>query len=85
MRLFAPDVAPAPDAARPHVLVQPLHHDERESVRIETWDPNREIIFDAKSGLEIFALEGGFNESGELFRPWSWLRLPPGARVSPRD
>jgi quercetin dioxygenase-like cupin family protein len=81
VRLFAPDVAAAQDAARPHVLLQPLHHDQRESVRIETWDPNQEVILDAAGGLEIFVLEGGFYESGEFFRHWSWLRLPQGARL----
>lgn len=78
VRLPVAQVPLAPDPARPHVLLQQLHRDERESVRIETWEPNREIVNDPSGGLEIFVLDGSFNEGGEGFRAWSWLRLPPG-------
>lgn len=84
LRLSADKVAPRQDPARPHVLVQPLHDDERESVRIEHWQPGQEIRFEPAGGLELFVLDGGFNESGEGFRAWSWLRLPPGMRLHAR-
>jgi quercetin dioxygenase-like cupin family protein len=74
-------ISPVPDPARPHVLLQPLHRDGRESVRIETWEGNQEIVFEPSGGLEIFMLDGSFNESGERFNAWSWLRLPPGQHL----
>lgn len=78
VRLSLAEIPSAPDAGRPHVLLQPLHDDERESVRVETWAADKEIAFDPEGGLEIFVLDGDFHESGERFRAWSWLRLPPG-------
>jgi hypothetical protein len=81
VRLPVARIAPVPDPARPHVLIQPLHRDDRESVRIETWEENQEIVFEPSGGLEIFMLGGSFKESGERFRAWSWLRLPPGQQL----
>jgi quercetin dioxygenase-like cupin family protein len=70
-------IPPVPDPARSHVLIQALHRNEYESVRIETWAADQEIVVDAAGGLEVFVLDGDFEESGERFRTWSWLRLPP--------
>lgn len=84
VRLAAGAVTPVADPARPHVLLQPLHHDERESVRIETWAANQEIAHAPAGGMELFVLDGAFSESGEPFRRWSWLRLPAGARLQAR-
>ena len=81
LRLPAAHAPLAPDKARSHVLVQPLHRDERESVRMETWEPGQEIILDPSGGLEIFVLDGSFREGGEHFDAWSWLRLPAGQRL----
>jgi len=81
VRLSVAQIPLMPDPMRPHVLLQPLHHDERESVRIETWAADKEIVLDPAGGLEIFVLDGDFYESGERFRTWSWLRLPPGQRL----
>jgi hypothetical protein len=77
-------VPPLADQARPHVLVQPLHRDAPESVRIETWAANREILLEPAGGIELFVLDGGFSESGESFRAWSWLRLPVGMKLHAR-
>jgi anti-sigma factor ChrR (cupin superfamily) len=84
LRLAANSVMPVADPARPHVMVQPLHRDERESVRIETWAANQEIVHAPVGGIELFVLDGAFSESGEHFRRWSWLRLPAGARLHAR-
>jgi anti-sigma factor ChrR (cupin superfamily) len=79
------DAAPAvADPSRPHVLVQPLHRDERESVRIETWAANQDIVLAPAGGIEFFVLDGEFSDSGERFRAWSWLRLPPGLPLHAR-
>lgn len=79
--------APAP-GTRPHVLLQALHEDERENVRIETWAPDQEIRLLPVGGLEVFVIDGSFTENGESLRRWSWLRLPAGAplhaRVGPK-
>lgn len=77
VRLSVDRIAPVPDPLRSHVLIQPLHRHESESVRIETWAAGQEIVIDAAGGLEVFVLDGGFEEGGECFRAWSWLRLPP--------
>jgi anti-sigma factor ChrR (cupin superfamily) len=79
------DAAPAvADPTRPHVLVQPLHRDEHESVRIETWAANQEIMMAPVGGIEFFVLDGEFSDSGERFRAWSWLRLPSGLALHAR-
>jgi hypothetical protein len=84
LRLAANSVMPVADPARPHVMVQPLHGDERESVRIETWAANQEIVHAPVGGIELFVLDGAFSESGEHFRRWSWLRLPAGTQLQAR-
>ncbi|MGB7206589.1 MAG: cupin domain-containing protein [Anderseniella sp.] len=71
-----------PAADRPGVAVVPLFHDEREDVRIETWQPNAAIQLDVPYGLEIFVLDGDFVDSGEKFEVQSWLRLPCDASLS---
>lgn len=81
VRLPVDTVPVGTDPARPHVLIQPLHRDERECVRIESWAPGQEIVADPSGGMELFVLDGGFDEGGERFRAWSWLRLPAGQRL----
>lgn len=57
----------------------PLFHDQRESVGLERWAPNAEIVLQAAAGLELLVLDGGFSDGDESFEPQSWLRLPSGA------
>jgi ChrR Cupin-like domain len=68
-------------ASRPGVSTLPLFADDRETVRLERWEANAAIDLRALSGLEIFVIQGGFRESGEVFQPYSWLRLPPDSRL----
>lgn len=84
LRVPSDKVFPLLNRARPEVLIQSLHDDERESVRIEHWAPDEEIRFEPTGGMELFVLDGGFDESGEHFRTWSWLRLPPGMPLHAR-
>jgi hypothetical protein len=72
----------APD--RVSVGLMPLFQDERESVRLESWAPDAEIVLPAPGGLELLVLNGGFTESGESFEPQSWLRLPAAATLRAR-
>jgi anti-sigma factor ChrR (cupin superfamily) len=64
-----------------------LYEDAREQVRIEHWAPGQAIALADHAGLEVFVLDGGFDEGGEGFVRHSWLRLPPdqslAARVGP--
>lgn len=60
------------------LLVTHLHEDDIENVRIEHWPAHSTIRNETHDGIEIFVLEGEFVESGETFKKWSWLRLPPG-------
>ncbi|MFL6715081.1 MAG: hypothetical protein ACJ8G3_01815, partial [Burkholderiaceae bacterium] len=84
VRISVDAVPPVADQARPHVLVQPLHRDARESVRIETWAANQTILLAPAGGIELFMLDGEFSENGERFRAWSWLRLPPAMTLHAR-
>ncbi len=70
-----------PDNARLGVSTLPLFADERETVQLEQWAAHASIDVLAPGGLEVFVLQGSFHESGEVFQPDSWLRLPPGARL----
>jgi hypothetical protein len=69
------------DLTRRGVITLPLFEDDRETVRLEKWAANASINVLALDGLEIFVLQGGFRESGEVFEPYSWLRLPPDSRL----
>lgn len=73
-----------PVEGRPGVSAIPLHRDAHEDVRIEEWAPGSTVALDVPGGLEVFVLDGGFEESGESLGTWDWLRLPPGATLSAR-
>jgi anti-sigma factor ChrR (cupin superfamily) len=75
-------VAEIPDPARAGVTLSPLYRDAEEDVRIERWAPGAAVPVGDAGGVEIFVLEGGFEEGGEAFAPLSWLRLPPGAAAT---
>jgi anti-sigma factor ChrR (cupin superfamily) len=60
------------------VRMIPLFENRHETVRLEIWRPNAHVKMRDHKGLEVFALEGGFEEGGEHFVRHSWLRLPPG-------
>ncbi len=69
------------EMTRPGVSILSLFTDERETVQLERWAANASIDLLAPNGLEIFVIQGGFWESGEVFQPYSWLRLPPDSRL----
>lgn len=71
------EMLPAPD--RPGVRIMPLFRDAREAVRLERWDAGTEIALQPEGGIELYVLDGSFEESGETFDRQSWLRLPVGA------
>ena len=60
---------------------QALYRDDFEDVRLERWKGDERVIVDSPGGIEVFVIEGGFDEGGERFDPHSWLRLPPGAAL----
>jgi anti-sigma factor ChrR (cupin superfamily) len=77
-------VAPGEAAYAPAgegVEAAPLHADAHEAVAFERWAPGAAVARDLPGGAELFVLSGGFAEGGERFVPWSWLRLPAGARL----
>ncbi|WP_300062523.1 cupin domain-containing protein [uncultured Roseobacter sp.] len=69
------DLDPAQDA-------QPLHRDAVEEVRVAHWAPGTTVDLDAPGGIELFVIDGGFEESGDALSLWDWLRLPVGTRSS---
>jgi len=56
-----------------------LHEDPRERVVMERWAPGTQRQIDASGGLEVFVIDGSFDESGDALNRWDWLRLPIGA------
>ena len=57
-----------------------LFKDAHEDVQVQTWAAGSTVELDARSGMEVFVIEGGFAEAGEDFATWDWLRLPPGTQ-----
>ena len=78
VRISSSVIPPMAVAGRNGVGVISLYADAREDVRIEVWGPATGIRVDAPGGMEVFVLDGGFDEGGESFSKHSWLRLPPG-------
>jgi len=70
------------DAQRPGVKVSPLYKDAREDVRIEEWAPQSVMELALPKGAEFLVLNGHFRHSSEDLAAQSWLRLPPGSRLS---
>ena len=70
------------DARRPGVKVSPLYKDAREDVRIEEWAPQSAIELALPQGGEFLVLSGHFRHASEDLSAQSWLRLPPGTRLS---
>jgi anti-sigma factor ChrR (cupin superfamily) len=70
-----------PDMTRQGVSRLPLFANVHEMVQLERWQANTAIDLLAPEGLEIFVIQGGFRESGEVFQPYSWLRLPPESQL----
>jgi hypothetical protein len=67
-------------SSAPRVI--PLFRAGREEVQIELWDAGAPLEhLGAERGLELFVLEGSFEQSGVSFAKHSWLRLPAGASL----
>ncbi len=73
-----------PDARRPGVSVMPLFMDTRETVSLETWDPDLTVTMDLPRGGEFLVLDGSFSEGSGTLRQQSWLRLPEGSTFNAR-
>ncbi len=67
-----------PDPDRAGTAVMPLFRDADEYVRLERWAPGAAVSLSNPGGVELFVLDGSFEEAGERFEPQSWLRLPVG-------
>ncbi|HKT55048.1 MAG TPA: cupin domain-containing protein [Caulobacteraceae bacterium] len=66
------ELAPGVDAARL------LFEGAGERVTVEDWRPDAAFNLNSQDGLELFVLEGSFNDGQESLDRWCWLRLPPG-------
>ena len=84
LRLDTTTMSYVPDPERAGVELMPLFQDARESVRLERWAPNAEIILPVPGGIELLVLDGEFSEDGDSFVAQSWLRLPAGAELRSR-
>jgi anti-sigma factor ChrR (cupin superfamily) len=65
----------------PGVEIVPIFETASEHVCLERWAPGAVIDVAVSGGLELFVLDGSFNEAGEEFTQHSWLRLPAGSRL----
>ena len=81
IRISADEMSVTKDPKRLGVLVTPLHKDEREEVRIETWSANTEVTIDAPGGAEVLVLEGSFIEGEDELTINSWLRVPMDSQI----
>jgi len=72
-------IALHPVKGRDHSRLASLFSDGREDVRIEEWQAGTTMSFTPSGGIEVFVIDGGFEEGGETFAKDSWLRLPPDA------
>ena len=79
VRIDMNKMASVDDAHRSGVSVMPLFQDDRETVRLETWDADTSVVIADQGGIELFVLEGSFEEGGDTFKKHSWLRLPEGS------
>jgi hypothetical protein len=70
-----------PAADRPGVELLRLFQGAREDVRLERWAASAELALPVPGGIELLVLDGEFSEGGEMFEPYSWLRLPAGATL----
>lgn len=78
VRIYTSELAPTAVVGRNGVGVILLYSDAREDVRLEVWGPGTGVRVGAPGGMEVFVLDGGFDERGESFSKHAWLRLPPG-------
>jgi anti-sigma factor ChrR (cupin superfamily) len=78
VRVAMDDPTPVPIGSGGAAAV--LFEDGRETVRMETWEPEARIARHLPGGGEFLVLDGGFTEGGETLRRLSWLRLPPGGQ-----
>ncbi len=70
------------ESGRADISVMPLFEDARETVKIESWPANSDIMFDAPEGAEFLVLEGDFkSDQHEQLRKYSWLRIPIGDKL----
>lgn len=69
------------DPEYPGVSVSVLHIDSRECVSIQRWRPGADMDIDAEGGAELLVLEGELEESGDILKRHSWLRIPVGGQL----
>ena len=70
------------DQFRPGVEISPLYEDARETVRIETWQADTDIVIDTRGGAELLVLDGSFVEGSEILEAQSWMRIPVEGKFS---
>lgn len=73
---------------QPGIDIQPLYRESGfpDAMSLERWSPGTSLPATARpGGVEIFVLEGGFEDKDGHYGPGAWLRLPDGAIHQPRS
>ncbi len=82
VRLRTDHMAAIPHRDVPGVAVTPLYQDENENVSLQVWDANTNVRFSVPDGAEVLVLSGSLEESGDILKKNSWLRLPVGSELN---
>ena len=69
------------ETPRHGIEVTPLFQDERETVELQTWQPNASHEHAVPDGAELLVLDGSLSESSDELQALSWLRIPRGSNV----
>jgi hypothetical protein len=70
------------DVARPGIAAAMLFEDAREAVELQQWSPRASVDEAMPDGAELLVLGGSLVDTGDTLETMSWLRLPPGARLT---
>lgn len=60
---------------------QALWHNAHERVWVHQALPGQPVAIANTRGLELFVLDGLLRSNDFELRPWSWMRMPPGAAL----
>jgi len=84
--VLATDAIPWAATGRPGVAARPLYAQAgfSDTTALERWEPGASPAEEHPDGVEFFVLAGSFEDAWGTHGRGAWLRLPRGARHTPR-